>query len=394
MALEVACLGALQGLWKPLEAREHNPDIEKVGAISVYAPDHDKTVFEKLNAIEAGRRLARDLCGTEAERMTPQAFAALVKKRCVMTGIEIAIEDKITKLQREYPLLMAVARASIPVPRHRPCVLRLSWRGGDTTDPHLFLAGKGVTYDTGGADLKTGGHMAGMSRDKGGGAGVAGIVLAAALMKAKINITAEIGLVRNSIGAECFVTDEIITGHGGKRVRIGNTDAEGRLVLADCLSHLREKAIDTANPYLFTVATLTGHAVIAVGPYTALLDNGPAHSKQVADRISNRGAQWGEPMEISTLRREDISFVDAKTPAADLLSCNSAPSSRTPRGHQFPAAFLLRASGLEEHGTRSAKPLPYTHVDIAGSAVTDTDWAFGTPTGSPVVSFIARWCMQ
>ena len=289
---------------------------------------------------------------------------------------------------------MAVARASVPVERHRPCVLRLEWHGGDSTAPHLFLAGKGVTYDTGGADLKTDGHMAGMSRDKGGGAGVAGIVLAAAKMQAPVNISAEIGLVRNSIGAECFVTDEIIIGHGGKRVRIGNTDAEGRLVLADCLSHLRESAVDVANPYLFTVATLTGHAVIAMGPYTALLDNGPAKAKQVSASLAAYGAQWGEPMELSTLRREDIRFVDAKTTAADLLSCNSAPSSRTPRGHQFPAAFLLRASGLEEHGNRSGRPIPYTHVDIAGSSVRGADWAFGAPTGSPVVPFVTRWCME
>ena len=392
--VEVACLGALQGLWEPLEAREHDSAIETVESIGVFAPSLATETLHAVTAMEEGRRLARDLCGTEAERMTPYAFADLAIERLAGTGVTFSIEKSIAVLNREYPLLMSVARASLPVPRHRPCVLRLQWHGGDTTAPHLLFAGKGVTYDTGGADLKTDGHMAGMSRDKGGGAGVAGIVLAAALLKAPVNITAEIGLVRNSIGAECFVTDEIITGHSGKRVRIGNTDAEGRLVLADCLSHLREHAVEASRPYLFTVATLTGHAVIAMGPYAALLDNGPAHAEQMAEKLAAYGTQWGEPMEISTLRREDIQFVDAKTSAADLLSCNSAPSSRTARGHQFPAAFLLRASGLEKHGSRSGRPLPYTHVDIAGSAVSGTDFVFGAPTGSPVVPFITRWCIE
>ena len=106
-----------------------------------------------------------------------------------------------------------------------------------------MLVGKGITYDTGGADLKTGGHMAGMSRDKGGAAGVAGFVKAVAGIRPQgVKVVAELAVVRNNIGALAFVSDEIIVGRSGVRVRIGNTDAEGRLVMADCLAKLVSEA--------------------------------------------------------------------------------------------------------------------------------------------------------
>ena len=389
----MAVLGALHGLWEPLEAREHDPAVESVTQVGILGGE-GLLPPSALGGIESGRRLARDLCGTHAERMAPLAFAAYCQDAFSGSAVKTTVIDDLDALHAGYPLMMAVARASLSVPRHRPCLLRLEYRPEGRPSGHLMLAGKGVTYDTGGADLKTGGHMAGMSRDKGGAAAAAGIVRAAAALDAPVAVTAEIGLVRNSIGADSFVTDEVISSHAGVRVRIGNTDAEGRLVLADCLSQLRVRASASAEPaMLFSLATLTGHAALAVGPYTIVMGNGPSRLQGIPQELAGAGEAWGEPMEISTLRREDISFVDARTSAADLLSCNSAPSSRTPRGHQFPMAFLLRASGLVSHGSDSAGPLPYTHVDIAGSGVEGGDWAFGKPTAAPVLAFAARWML-
>lgn len=120
-------------------------------------------------------------------------------------------------------MLSAVARASFAVARHQPRVVKLEYRGEGDIQHNYFFAGKGVVYDTGGADLKVGGAMAGMSRDKGGAAAVAGLMKTLSLLKPKgIRVVAELGLVRNSIGSEAFVTDEIITAHSGVRVRIGN----------------------------------------------------------------------------------------------------------------------------------------------------------------------------
>ncbi|HHH29319.1 MAG TPA: leucyl aminopeptidase family protein, partial [Polyangiaceae bacterium] len=211
----------------------------------------------------------------------------------------------------------------------------------------------------------------------------------AALKPKGIKVVAELGAVRNSIGADALVADEIITSHAGVRVRIGNTDAEGRLVLADCLSHLREMALEAEGPHLFSIATLTGHAQLAVGPYSVAIDNHPARRAHTAQRLFDQGALWGDPFEISTLRREDWSFVDPRTKADDVINCNNAPSSQTPRGHQFPAAFLAIASGLDKHSHKSSETaLPFTHVDIAGSGVEGGDWQHGRPTATPVVAML------
>ncbi len=392
-AARTAALSAMGALWEPLEAREALGDecepVTKVG-IGVVGGTFTDQDAAWVEAADAGLRLTRDLCGTEPERMAPPKFAAYVQQAFKGLPVKVTVQKEAKQLQKDYPLLMAVARASLGVARHRPCVVRLEYMPKGKIEHTLLFAGKGVTYDTGGADLKTDGHMAGMSRDKGGAAAVAGLFLAAAKMKVKgVRLVAELGVVRNSIGSDAYVSDEIVASHAGCRVRIGNTDAEGRLVLADLLSHLRLEAAKEDEPRLFTVATLTGHAGRAVGPYNIALDNGPARAIGMAERLMEHGDAWGDPFEVSRLRREDFDFVQPKSKADDVLSCNNAPSSATPRGHQFPMAFLCLASGLDKHGTDSAVPLPFTHIDIGGSGCEDGDWQHGRPTGRPVVALLA-----
>jgi len=277
----------------------------------------------------------------------------------------------------------------MPVARHRPCIVRLEYSPKGKIERTLLFAGKGLTYDTGGADLKVNGHMSGMSRDKGGAAAVAGLVFAAAKLGLKgVRIVAELGVVRNSIGSDAFVTDEIVTSAAGVRVRIGNTDAEGRLVLADLLSHLRERALEETSPRILSVATLTGHSYRAMGPYNLALDNGPARAAGISACLGAVGDAWGDPFELSRLRREDYAFVAPRSKSDDVFSCNNEPSSATARGHQFPMAFLAIASGLERHGSDTKQPLCFTHVDIGGSACEDADWQHGRPTARPLVALL------
>lgn len=381
-AESLAYWGFCQALYQPLEAREAlgEENLEPITRVGLVA----EVDSQWLHAVEAGKRVARDLAGTEPERMAPRQFAEYCQQAFAGTPVQVTVIDDIPTLQRDYPLLMSVARASLAVERHWPCVIRLEYVSPNA-EQTLLLAGKGIVYDTGGADLKTGGHMAGMSRDKGGAAGVAGFVKTVAEMRPEhLNVIAELGCVRNSIGADAFVADEIITAHSGVRVRIGNTDAEGRLVLADLLSHLREQATQSVAPQLFSVATLTGHAALAKGPYTALVPNAVARAVGLAEGLFEAGEEAGDPAEISWLRREDYAMVKARTRADDVLSSNNGPSATTVRGHQFPAAFLSIAAGLEQHGRNSASPLPYVHVDIAGSGVEGGDWQHGKPTAAPV----------
>jgi leucyl aminopeptidase len=139
------------------------------------------------------------------------------------------------------------------------------------------------------------------------------------------------------------------------------------------------------------VATLTGHAGRAVGPYNIALDNGPARQAAVSESLGVQGDLWGDPFEVSRLRREDYEFVAPRTKADDVLSCNNLPSSGTARGHQFPMAFLAIASGLDKHGTDSKQPLCFTHVDIGGSGCEGGDWQHGRPSARPVVGFLAAF---
>lgn len=396
-AAPIAALGACGGLWQPLEAREalgakNVEPVQKLG-VAVLGGSFSSNAAKWVSAVEDGVRLTRDLCGTNPERMAPLKFAAYVQAACRGTKVKVSVQKDRAKLEKGYPLMMAVARSSMQVARHRPCVVRMEYKPTGTIKRTILLAGKGVTYDTGGADLKVGGHMAGMSRDKGGAAAAAGVVLAAAKLGLKgVHLIAELGCVRNSIGSDAFVADEIIKSHAGCRVRIGNTDAEGRLVLADLLSNLRVAAKKTSGPELFTVATLTGHAGRAVGDYNIALDNGPARSARTSESLMAAGDVLGDPFEVSRLRREDYDFVRGKTKADDVLQCNNAASSATARGHQFPAAFLVLAGGLENHGNDGKQPLPFTHIDIGGSGCEGGDWQHGKPSGRPVIAMLSALC--
>jgi leucyl aminopeptidase len=400
-AAAVSALAALGGLWQPLEAREAlgADSVEPVRRVGLAAPKADAALPSPgglarwVTAVESGRRLARDLCGTEPERMAPPRFAAHCVEAFAGLPVKVEVVSDQQRIDAEYPLIAAVARASRHVERHHPRIVRLEYSGAGDIERTLLFAGKGLTYDTGGADLKAGGIMSGMSRDKGGAAAVAGFVMAVAKLAPRgLRVVAELGVVRNSIGADSFVSDEIIPSHAGVRVRIGNTDAEGRLVLADLLSHLRERALGEKKPQLFSIATLTGHAARAVGCYSIAIDNRPARQAGTAQRLAEAGDAFGDPFDISRLRREDWDFVKPHTKADDVLSCNNLPSSGTPRGHQFPMAFLAITAGLAKHGHRGASPaIPFTHIDIGGSAVEGSDWQHGTPTAAPVVALVAAF---
>jgi leucyl aminopeptidase len=392
-ALAVSYLSICQGLWKPLEAREviGEEKLEPVQTVGLFDPHHTIDL-NYLMAVESGRRLARDLCGTEPERMAPPKFADYCVDAFKQTSVTVTVESDRTTLENSYPLLAAVARASQSVERHQPRVIKLEYQGEGPIEKTLMFVGKAVTYDTGGADLKVGGHMAGMSRDKGGAAAVAGFMKTVAELKPKgLKVVAYIGAVRNSIGADAFVADEIITAHSGKRVRIGNTDAEGRLVMCDLLSHSREQALTETNPQLFTIATLTGHAALTAGPYTLYVENGPSRIQQTATTLSDIGDLWGDCGETSRSRREDWDIIKNRSEADDVLSSNNGPSVSIARGHQFPMAFLSLASGLDDHGQFSENPLPYCHIDIAGSGVEGNSWQHGKPTAAPVVALAAAY---
>ncbi len=391
-ALEVAFLGASQALWQPLEAREHHgASISPVNHMGVIGLDETRAHY--VTALANGQYAARDLCGTEPERMAPPRFADYCVDLFKDSSVSVEVISDTALIDRDYPMLSTVARASYAVERHHPRVVKLEYVPEGEVTRTAMLVGKGLVYDTGGADLKVGGFMAGMSRDKGGAASVAGFMKAVADFQPKgVKVVAYLAVVRNSIGSDCFVPDEIITSREGVRVRIGNTDAEGRLAMGDLLSEMKDQALNEVNPEIYTVATLTGHAARAMGPYTALVENGPARASGLSFTLANLGDQWADGSEVSRMRREDFDFITPRTKADDVLSSNNAASAVTARGHQFPMAFLAIVGGLDKHGNDADRPLPYVHVDIAGSGVEGGDWQHGKPTAASVATLFAHYC--
>ncbi|OON21274.1 cytosol aminopeptidase family, catalytic domain protein [Opisthorchis viverrini] len=326
-------LGAYHAAYTPLEVREMLPEkYPKVTHIGLV--NGDDTLLKVASAIEEGRWIARDIGGSDPERMAAPAVVQYLQS--VLSGAE-GITMHVEKVDgKKYPLMAAVNRAASVVSRHDGRVVHLNYVPPDSTtiDTTLYLIGKGITYDTGGADVKAGGVMAGMHRDKCGAAAIAGFFMTLSrLQPPALSVSASLAFVRNSIGPDSYVSDEIIVSRAGKRVRIGNTDAEGRMVMADLLCEAKEK--------------------------------------------------------ISTVRKEDYEFNKGRTEYEDILQCNNLPSSATARGHQVPAAFLVMASGLDKHGMDSLKPLPYTHVDVAGSAAE----IHVLPTAAPLMMFASRYIL-
>lgn len=383
----VTLLGAMEAVYVPIEVREALPEKEKKVSrlgVAYRAPEiNSATLVETACSIEFGRLMARDIGGSDPERMSAANTAKYVTEIFKGTSVKVKVIEDREVFEKEYPLFAAVDRCATEVDRHAGRIIELEYNGDNVNNTYMFV-GKGVTYDTGGADVKAGGVMAGMHRDKCGAATVAGIFGMLEKFKPKgIKVVGRMAMVRNSIGKDCYVADEIITSAAGVRVRVGNTDAEGRMAMTDPLYHTKQQALDEVNPHLFTIATLTGHAVIAVGvEYTCVMDNGPAEEVDMARSLQKIGDGLSNPFEVSTIRREDYKFCAGRNEYEDLIQCNNQPSSRTPRGHQFPAAFMISASGLSRHGIDSDRPLKYTHFDIAGSS---GDYP-GIPTGAPLIA--------
>ncbi|XP_055525785.1 putative aminopeptidase W07G4.4 [Wyeomyia smithii] len=385
----VAVLGALAELYVPLQLREDVPSkTYRFEQIGFYCSENNKltSILKEAAALEAGRFVARDIGGGDPERMSPPKVEQYLENGVFDSNVIFrSVVSNETILLRDYPLFAAVNRAAASVPRHQGRLIFLEYKSNSPPKKTLILVGKGVTYDTGGADIKAGGVMAGMSRDKCGAAAVAGFMKVVEQMQPQgVHVIGVLCMVRNSIGEECYVSDEIITSRAGVRVRVGNTDAEGRMAMADALCQMKERVIaeNMPNAHLFTIATLTGHAVLAVGNHSIVMDNGPARATGHGQRLQEEGEKIGDPFEISILRKEDFDFHAGECYGEDVLQANNLPSSKTVRGHQSPAAFIMLATGLDKHGLKSECPLKYSHLDIAGSSGNLPD----PPTGSPILA--------
>ncbi len=216
----------------------------------------DSPEVRKALATVAATRTVRDLVNTPAEDMGPQHLSDAARALANAHGArfhEIAGDDLLTE---NFPAIHAVGRASHRPPR----IIEFEW--GDPSHPRIALVGKGVCFDTGGLDIKTADGMRQMKKDMGGSAHVLGIAQLIMTLKLPVRLHAVIGAVENAIAGNAYRPGDIVPTRKGLHIEIGNTDAEGRVVLSDALTY----AAESAPKLIIDFATLTGAARVALGP--------------------------------------------------------------------------------------------------------------------------------
>ncbi|MFY0693042.1 MAG: leucyl aminopeptidase family protein [Paracoccaceae bacterium] len=246
-------------------------------------PSHDARLVcpdgidaQELEDIAAGEALTRDLINTPASDMGPEALEQAVRDLAARHGASCSVIVGDDLLAQNFPMIHTVGRASDKAPR----LIDLNW--GDT-GPQLVLVGKGVCFDTGGLNIKPGGSMGLMKKDMGGAATVLGLAHMIMARKLPLRLRVLIPAVENAIDGSAFRPQDVLTSRKGLTVEVNNTDAEGRLVLADALA----LADETPPDLMICMATLTGAARVAVGPDLApFYTDDDAFAQTLADSAS------------------------------------------------------------------------------------------------------------
>jgi leucyl aminopeptidase len=304
-------------------------------------------VFTDRQALADGVCMARDLVYEPANKLYPEVFA----NRCAeltSLGLEVEVLDEPAMEKLGMGALLGVGQGS-------PCGSRLvimNWRGGGAEAP-LALVGKGVTFDTGGISLKPAKGMEDMKWDMGGAAAVTGAMCAIAGRKVERNIVGVIGLVENMPDGNAQRPGDVVTSMSGKTIEVINTDAEGRLVLADVLHYVQTRFKPQA---MVDLATLTGAIIASLGKeYAGLF----ANSDDLARQLAKAGKSTSEPLWRMPMGSNYDKML--KSHIADVKNIGG------PYGGAITAACFL---------ARFVNNVPWAHLDIAGKAWSDA----ATPT--------------
>ena len=236
----------------------------------------------RIAAMAAAEALTRDLINTPASDMGPAELAAAALDLARRHGMAAEVIEGDDLLARGFPMIHAVGRASTRAPR----LIDLRW--GDS-GPRVTLVGKGVCFDTGGLDLKPATAMGLMKKDMGGAATVLGLADLLMATGARLRLRVLIPAVENAVSGAAFRPGDVLTSRKGQTVEINNTDAEGRLVLADALAYADEEETDA----IVSMATLTGAARVALGPDLAPFFT---DDEVLAAALSRGGAAWADPV--------------------------------------------------------------------------------------------------
>ena len=297
---------------------------------------------QKFTAIEEGTFYTRDLVSEPGNILHPDEYAKRINSlRKFGLKINIYDEKKLKKLGMN--TLLGVGQGSI----RGSYLVTMEWNGLKDKSKPLAFVGKGVCFDTGGISLKPAKFMEDMTYDMAGSAVVVGLMKSLALRKAKINAVGVVGLVENMPGGNAQRPGDIVKSYSGKTVEILNTDAEGRLVLADALTYTEEKF---KPKFIIDLATLTGAIIVSLGSeYAGLFSNDDKLSKQLIDA----GESVEEKVWRMPLNKNYDKLIDSKN--ADMQNINYVGGAGSTTAAQFLQRFILNKT-------------PWAHLDIAGMA--------------------------
>ena len=296
----------------------------------------------KFKAIEDGTFFARDLVSEPGNILHPDEYAKRLNS-LKKIGLKINVYDEKKLKKVGMHTLLGVGQGSI----RGSYLVTMEWKGLKNNSKPLAFVGKGVCFDTGGISLKPAKFMEDMTYDMAGSATVVGLMKSLALRKAKVNAIGVVGLVENMPGGNAQRPGDIVKSYSGKTVEILNTDAEGRLVLADALTYTEEKY---KPKFIIDLATLTGAIIVSLGSeYAGLFSNDDKLSKQLIDV----GEKTEEKVWRMPLNKNYDKLIDSKN--ADMQNINYVGGAGSTTAAQFLQRFILNKT-------------PWAHLDIAGMA--------------------------
>jgi leucyl aminopeptidase len=353
------CEGALLGAYRfsRYKTGDRPAGVRRLDiAVTEPAQAGAKAAIRRSKIIAEAVNNTRDLVNTPANVLNPVTFAEYAREQGVAAGLEVEVLDERALKRGRYGGILAVGGGSHTPPR----LVRLSYRPARAR-AHAALVGKGITFDTGGLDIKTI-DMGAMKSDMAGAAAVIESVLAAARLKLPIAVTATVPMAENAVSGSSYRPSDILTMHDGRTIEVDNTDAEGRLILADAILRACEDSPDC----LIETATLTGGQVVALGNGTA----GVMGTEDFRDRVVAVGSAAGEslwPMPLQPRLRTIL-----ESPVADLVNL---PKDRS-------ASMLVAGAFLKDFVPEG---LDWVHIDIAGPAFLKAASGYNSAGGTGVM---------
>jgi len=311
------------------------------------------TILNESTIISKAVNKARDMVNTTPGDFYPDIMAKLAKKLAKDVKIECKIKGEKFLEKNDMNAMLSVGRASI----NESKLIHLSYKPKDAKKK-IVLVGKGLTYDSGGLSLKPADYMVTMKSDKSGGCAVLATIWAIAKLELPYEVHAVVGAVENMIGGDAYKPDDVLKAKNGKTIEVRNTDAEGRLVLADCLCYAQDEISDI--DYIFDYATLTGACVVGVGQYTTGIMGNNEILKRNAVLSALKSGEYATTLDFNRYLKKTI-----KSDIADISNIAS-----TRYGGAITAGLFLDNFVEKENKEK------WIHFDIAGPAFVEKAWGY------------------